>query len=48
MHKFLIERVTGAAFVGEAQTDSQINTKVLNGEIQLVFITPESIIVNSI
>ena len=47
MHKVLIERITGVAFVGEARTDSQIKNKVLNGEIQLVFTTPESIIANS-
>ena len=31
-------------FVGEAQTDPLRKKKVLNGEVQLVFITPENII----
>ena len=47
MYKFLIEWIRGVKFVGEDQTDSQIKNKVLIGEIQLVFITPESIIANS-
>ena len=31
-------------YVGEAQTDPEVVSKVLKGEVQLVFITPESII----
>ena len=31
-------------FVGEAQTDLSRKKKVLNGDVQLVFITPENII----
>ena len=34
-------------YVGEEQTDLATKHKVLRGEIQLVFITPESIILNS-
>ena len=37
-----------AEFVGEAQTDPDIKDKVLKGDVQLVFITPESIINNSV
>ena len=37
-----------AEFVGEAQTDPTTKDKVLKGEVQLVFITPESIICNSV
>ena len=34
-------------FIGEAQVDPAIKGKVLNGEFQLLFITPESMIDNS-
>ena len=34
-------------FVGKAQTDLATKHKVLRGEVQLVFIIPESIIMNS-
>lgn len=34
-------------FVGETQTDKEVNKRVLNGKVQLIFITPESIIENS-
>lgn len=37
-----------AEFVGEAQTDPAIKDKVLRGKVQLVFITPESIISSSV
>ena len=37
-----------AQFVGEAQTDPATKDKVLKGEVQLVFITPEGIICNSV
>ena len=30
--------------VGEAQTDRMVTRRVLEGEVQLVFITPENII----
>ena len=33
-------------FVGEAQTDIECKRRVLNGEIQLVFITPENLLDN--
>ena len=35
-------------FVGEAQADPSRKKKVLNGEAQLVFITPENIIEHSL
>jgi len=31
-------------FVGEAQKDDQTSAKVVNGDIQLVYITPESLL----
>ena len=31
-------------FIGEAQTDPDVNEKVLNWEVQLVFLTPETLI----
>ena len=31
-------------FVGEIQTDKSVIRKVLNGEVQLVYITPENVI----
>jgi len=36
-----------SGFIGEAQKDSVIQSKVLNGELDLVFISPENIICNS-
>ena len=33
-------------FVGEAQTDLDVKRKVINGEVQLVYISPENIIEN--
>ena len=41
-------RGLNAEFVGEAQTDPATKDKVLKGEVQLVFITPEGIICNSV
>ena len=35
-------------FVGEAQTDLACKKKVLKGEVQLVYITPENIIENKV
>ena len=35
-------------FVGEAQTDKEAISKVVAGKIQLVFISPESIICNTL
>ena len=35
-------------FVGEEQTDACARRKVLNGEMQLVFISPESLINNTL
>ena len=35
-------------FVGEAQTDLSCKERVLSGEVQLVFITPENIIENKV
>ena len=33
-------------FVGNAQTDERVLLPVLNGEIQLVYISPESVLLN--
>ena len=33
-------------FVGEAQTDKEVSKRVLNGKVQLIFITPENIVEN--
>ena len=33
-------------FVGEAQTDSDVIRRVLKGQVQLLYISPESILVN--
>lgn len=35
-----------AEFIGEAQKDKRIIERVLNGDIQLVYISPESILTN--
>lgn len=35
-------------FVGEAQTDKSVSRRVLNGEVQLVFITPENVVENQL
>ena len=35
-------------FAGETQTDINAKSKVLRGEVQLVFITPESLMDNSV
>ncbi len=35
-----------AEFVGEAQSDNAVRTRVLNGDVQIVLITPESLINN--
>ena len=44
--KFVIKGLT-AAFVGEAQDDPEVVRQVLNGDAQLVFISPESLIINN-
>ena len=31
-------------FVGEAQKDDEASTKVINGDVQLVYISPESLL----
>lgn len=31
-------------FVGEAQTDNDVRSRVVNGDVQLVYISPESIL----
>lgn len=36
-----------AEFVGKAQTDVEVVKKVLHGDVQLLFISPESIINNT-
>ena len=36
-----------AEFVGEAQTDYSVKDKVIQGKIELVFISPENILCNS-
>ena len=33
-------------FVGEAQTDSDVIRRILKGQVQLLYISPESILVN--
>ena len=45
--KFVIKGLT-AAFVGEAQDDREVVRQVLNGDAQLVFISPESLINNEL
>ena len=37
-----------AEFVGEAQTSTEVKSKVLNGKVQLVFISPENLLCNTI
>ena len=34
-------------YVGEAQRDLAVKCKVLNGDVQLVYISPESLIMNN-
>jgi len=43
--KFL-QRGLKVEFVGEAQTDESAIINVLNGDIQLVYISPESLLLN--
>ena len=38
--------VLKAEYVGEAQTDTTVKERVVKGEVQLVFITPENLITN--
>ena len=38
--------VLNAEYVGEAQTDTTVKERVVKGEVQLVFITPENLITN--
>ena len=33
-------------FVGKAQTDKEASKRVINGEVQLVYISPENILCN--
>lgn len=40
------EMGVSAEFLGECQVDYTAKTRVLNGEIQLVFVSPENIICN--
>ena len=35
-----------AEFVGESQTSPHVKSKVLKGEVQLVFISPENLLCN--
>ena len=35
-----------AEFVGEGQTDPSVKSKVLKGDIQLLFISPENLLCN--
>jgi len=37
-----------AEFVGETQTNPDVKSKVLKGEVQLVFISPESLLGNTL
>ena len=41
------ERGIKAEFVGEAQTDKAIVAKVLRGDLQLLYISPENLLNNS-
>jgi bloom syndrome protein len=43
--KFSLKGIT-TDFVGEDQMDEDVISKVLNGEIQLLYISPESLICN--
>ena len=43
----LKSRGVNAEFVGEAQTDFSVKEKVVQGKIELVFISPENILCNS-
>ena len=43
--KFL-QRGLKVEFVGEAQTDENATMDVLNGDVQLVYISPESLLLN--
>ena len=37
-----MQKVLSVQFVGNAQTDERVILSVLNGEVQLVYISPES------
>lgn len=37
-----------AEFVGEAQTNVDVKLRVLKGEVQLVFISPENLLCNTV
>ena len=41
-----VHRGLKVEFVGEAQTEENATTAVLNGDIQLVYISPESLLLN--
>ena len=43
--KFVAIDIT-AEYVGESQDDSTARTRVINGEVELIFISPENIICN--
>ena len=43
--KFLLQGLV-VEFVGEAQTDEAATMNVLNGNVQLVYISPESLLLN--
>jgi len=43
--KFL-QRGLKIEFIGEAQTDENATADVLNGDVQLVYISPESLLLN--
>ena len=45
--KFVIKGLT-AAFVAEAQDDPEVVRQILNGDVQLIFISPESLINNEL
>ena len=45
--KFVVKGMT-AEFIGEAQDDPDAVKRVLNGDVQLVFISPESVINNPV
>ena len=42
--KICLSRIIKTEFVGETQTNLDVSRKVLLGEVQLVYITPENLI----
>ena len=44
-NKFILRGIT-TEFVGDAQTNEQAVERVINGQVQLVYISPESLLQN--